>query len=394
MSRTAILSAVRTPIGKLGGALASLSAVDLGAIVIRSAIERAGVPPSEVQHVIMGNVIGAGLGMTPARQAAFSAGLGREVTADTINRVCGSGMRAIALADALIRLGEHNILVAGGMESMSNAPYLIPKARWGYRMGNGELLDAMIHDGLWDPILHVHMGNHGSSVASKEGVTRQQQDEWALRSHKRAIAAIDAGRFDDEIIPVEVSSNKGDKSLVDQDEAPRRDTSMEALSRLKPVFDPDGTVTAGNAPGVNDGASALVLASEDYVRAHGLRPLAFILAQGAAAWDPPYLAYTPAMAAQQALCKVNMLIDDMDLIEINEAFASVAIISIRKLNADPEKVNVNGGAIALGHPIGASGARIVTTLLHELHRRGGGYGLAAICSGTAQGDALVLQVEG
>ncbi len=394
MARTAILSAVRTPIGKLGGALASLSAVDLGAIVIRSAIGRAGIPSSEVQHVIMGNVIGAGLGMTPARQAAFSAGLGREVTADTINRVCGSGMRAIALADALIKLGEHSVVVAGGMESMSNAPYLIPNARWGYRMGNGELLDAMIHDGLWDPILHVHMGNHGSSVASKEGVTRQQQDEWALRSHKRAIAAMDAGRFDDEIIPVEVRPTKGGKSLVDQDEAPRRDTSMEALSRLKPVFDPNGTVTAGNAPGVNDGASALVLASEDYVRAHGLRPLAFILAQGAAAWDPPYLAYTPAMAAEQALDKAAMCIGDVDLIEINEAFASVAIISTRKLNADPEKVNVNGGAIALGHPIGASGARIVTTLLHELHRRGGGYGLAAICSGTAQGDALVLQVEG
>ncbi len=392
MTRSVILSAVRTPIGRFGGALAPLSAVDLGAVVIREAIARAGVSPGDVQHVIMGNVIGAGQGMIPSRQAAFRAGLGREVTSDTINRVCGSGMRAIVLADLLIRSGEHDVVVAGGMESMSNAPYLIEKARWGYRMNDGVLVDAMIRDGLWDPIYDVHMGSHGGKVAAEEKVGREEQDAWALRSHRRAVAATENCYFASQIVPVEVPDKRRGATVVERDEGPRPDTSMEALSKLRPVFDPNGTVTAGNAPSTNDGASALVLASADWAEARGLEPLAEVVAHGQAAWEPPYLAYTPAMAGEMALRNAGLGIEDVDLVEINEAFASVAIISTRRLGADPERVNVNGGAIALGHPIGASGARIVTTLAHELRRRGGGRGLAAICSGTAQGDAIVITV--
>jgi acetyl-CoA C-acetyltransferase len=394
MSRTVILSACRTPIGKFGGGLASLDAVDLGAVAIREAIARSGAPAGEVEHVIMGNVVGAGLGMVPSRQAAFRAGLGREVTSDTINRVCGSGMRAVSLSDLLIRAGEHSVVVAGGMESMSNAPYLLRGARWGYRMNDGALEDAMIHDGLWDPIMHVHMGNHGTTVAAEEGVGRREQDEWALRSHRLAVAAQASCHFASQLVSVEVLDKKGNVTLVERDEGPRPDTSMEALSRLRPVFDPEGTVTAGNAPSTNDGAAALVLASSEYARAHGLRPLATIISTGNAAWDPPYLAYTPAMAAEAALKRAGLTIHDMDLVELNEAFASVAIISTRRLGVDPERVNPNGGAIALGHPIGASGARIVTALAHELRRRGGGRGVAAICSGTAQGDAVVIEVDG
>lgn len=390
MPRTVILAACRTPIGKFGGQLSSLSAVDLGALVIREAISRAGVSPERVQHVIMGNVVGAGLGMIPSRQAAFKAGLGKEVTSETINRVCGSGMRAINLADILIRSGEHQVIVAGGMESMSNAPYLLEKARWGYRMNDGKLVDAMIRDGLWDPIYDVHMGAHGSKVACEEKVSREEQDCWALRSHKRAIEAIDSGRFDAEIVPVEVWEKRTGTIQVLHDEGPRRDTSLEALAKLKPAFSSDGTVTAGNAPSTNDGASALVLSSEEFAQQHGLTPLAAIVSQGAAAWEPPYLAYTPAMAGERALDRAGLTVGDIDLFEINEAFASVALISARKLGADPDKVNVNGGAVALGHPIGASGARIVTTLLYELQRQGGQHGLAAICSGTAQGDAVLV----
>ncbi len=391
MSRTVILSACRTPIGKFGGGLASLTAVELGAITIKEAIARSGVPSEEVEHVIMGNVIGAGLGMVPSRQAAFRAGLGKEVTSDTVNRVCGSAMRAVNLSDILIRSGEHDVIVAGGMESMSNAPYLLPKARWGYRMNDGKLVDAMVHDGLWDPIYHVHMGTQGSNVAAEEKVSRQEQDEWALRSHRLAVRARDNCYFAPQIVPVEVEGKKG-VTVVEKDEGPREDTSLEALARLKPVFDPEGTVTAGNAPSTNDGASALLLTSEDYARAHGLEPLATIISQGNAAWDPPYLAYTPAMAAEKALGRAGMSVDDVDLWEFNEAFASVVLIATRRLGVDHDKVNPNGGAIALGHPIGASGARIITALAHELKRRGGGRGVAAICSGTAQGDAIVIEV--
>jgi acetyl-CoA C-acetyltransferase len=386
-----ILSGVRTPFGKFGGALAPVGAVELGAIAMREAMQRADVDRGEVTHNIMGCVIQAGLGQVPSRQAAFKAGLGREVTSDTINRVCASGMRAVSLSSDLIRLGHHQLIVAGGMESMSNAPYYVMGARWGLRMGNGELIDGVLYDALTDPLLKVHMGEHGSSVAAEEKVGREEQDQWAYRSHQRAIAAIDEGRMSEEIVPVVIPGKKGDVT-VDTDEAPRRDTSMEALAKLKPVFNPNGTVTAGNAPGLNDGAAALVVSSAEYAKAHGLKPLARILGYGEAAWDTPYLAYVPAMATQNALKKLGMSIDDIDLVEINEAFASVALISMRKLGLSEDKVNVNGGAIALGHPVGASGARIVTTLIHELRRRGGGIGVAAICSGMAQGDAIVLQV--
>ncbi|HEX6607582.1 MAG TPA: acetyl-CoA C-acetyltransferase [Chloroflexia bacterium] len=388
-----ILGAVRTPFGKFGGSLMSVGAVDLGACVIGEAIRRADIPKEDVTHNIMGCVVQAGLGQVPSRQAAFKAGLGREVTSDTINRVCASGMRAVALAGDLIRLDRHQVIVAGGMESMSNAPYYLRGARWGQRMGNGELIDGVVYDGLTDPLLNVHMGQHGSTVAAEEKVGREEQDAWAYRSQMRAAAAQDNGIFAQEIVPVPVPQKKGTPVAVDQDEAVRRDTTLEGLAKLKPVFSPTGTITAGNAPGLNDGAGALVVASAAYAKAHGLKPLARILGYGEAAWDTPYLAYTPAMAAQNALKRLGLTIQDIDLVEINEAFASVAIISARRLGVDPEIVNVNGGAIALGHPIGASGARLLTTLIYELHRRGGGLGLAAICSGTAQGDAVVLQVD-
>lgn len=386
-----ILGTARTPFGKFGGALASVSAIELGAAVMRGAMDRSGIEKGDVTHNIMGCVVQAGLGQVPSRQAAFKAGLGREVTSDTINRVCASGMRAVTLSSDLIRLGHHALIVAGGMESMSNAPYYSFGTRWGLRMGNGELVDGVVQDGLTDPILKVHMGQHGSTVAAEEECSREQQDAWALRSHQRAIAAMDSGKFAEEIVPVVIPKKKGDIT-VDTDEAPRRDTSMEALAKLKPVFDPNGTVTAGNAPGLNDGAAALVVASAQYAKAHGLKPMARILGYGEAAWDTPYLAYVPAMAAQNALKKLGMTADDLDLVEINEAFASVTLISTAKLGLKDDIVNVNGGAVALGHPIGASGARLIITLIHELQRRGGGIGMAAICSGTAQGDAIILQV--
>jgi len=386
-----ILGAVRTPFGKFGGALAPVSAVELGATVMSEAMERAGIDKGDVTHNIMGCVVQAGLGQVPSRQAAFKAGLGREVTSDTINRVCASGMRAVTLSSDLIRLGHHSLIVAGGMESMSNAPFYSFGARWGLRMGNGELVDGVIHDGLTDPLLKVHMGIHGSNVAAEEKCSREEQDAWAFRSHQRAVAAADGGLFAEEIVPVTIPNKKGD-IIVDSDEAPRRDTSLEVLAKLKPVFDANGTVTAGNAPGINDGAAALVVASSEYAKAHKLKPLARILGYGEAAWDTPYLAYVPAMAGERALKKLGMTASDLDLVEINEAFASVALISMARLGLHDDKVNVNGGAIALGHPIGASGARLITTLIYELTRRGGGIGMAAICSGTAQGDAIIIQV--
>ncbi len=392
MDDPVILSAARTPFGKFGGSLMSLSAVDLGACVMGEAIRRADMDKGDITHNIMGCVVQAGLGQVPSRQAAFKAGLGRTVTSDTINRVCASGMRAVALAGDLIRLERHQVIVAGGMESMSNAPYYLKGTRWGQRMGHGELIDGVIADGLTDPMLNVHMGEHGSSVAAEENVSRAEQDAWSYRSHQRAAAAIDAGRFSDEIVPVQIAQKKGDPLTVSTDESVRRDTTLEALAKLKPVFSASGTITAGNAPGLNDGAGALVVAAASYAKAHGLKPLARILGYGEAAWDTPYLAYTPAMAAQNALDRLGLKISDVDLVEINEAFASVAIISARRLGIDPEKVNVNGGAVALGHPIGASGARLLMTLIYELRRRGGGIGIAAICSGTAQGDAVVVQV--
>lgn len=386
-----ILSGVRTPFGKFGGALLPFTAVELGAIVMREAMQRADIDKGDVTHNIMGCVVQAGLGQIPSRQAAFKAGLGREVTSDTINRVCASGMRAVTLSSDLIRLGHHELIVAGGMESMSNVPYYVRGARWGMKMGNGELVDGVLYDGLTDPLLNVQMIEHGSKVAAEEKCSREEQDAWALRSHQKAFAAIDSGIMAEEIVPVVIQSKKGDIT-IDTDEAPRRDTSLEALAKLKPVTGPNGTVTAGNAPGLNDGAAALVVASAAYAKAHGLKPMARILGYGEAAWDTPYLAYTPAMAGQNALKKLSMTVKDLDLVEINEAFASVTLISMKRLGLTEDKVNVNGGAVALGHPVGASGARLMITLIHELQRRGGGIGMAAICSGTGQGDAVILQV--
>ena len=396
--RSVILAACRTPFGKFGGGLAPLAATELGGVVVRAGIARAGIAPDEVEHLLLGQVVQAGAGQIPSRQAGFNAGLGPGVTSDTLNRVCGSGMRAVTLADVLVRAGEYRVVVAGGMESMSNAPYLLPRARFGYRLGDGALLDALVHDGLTCAVAGVHMGVHGGAVAAEEGIAREEQDRWALRSHRRAVAAAARGAFADEIVPVEVRGRNG-TVVVDRDESPRADTSLEQLARLRPAFprdgDGDGTVTAGNAPGVSDGAGALVVASAAWARERGLRPLARIVAHATAACDVPYLAHAPALAAQRALDKAGLTVRDIDLFEINEAFANVAIIAARRLglcDADLDRVNVNGGAIALGHPIGASGARLVATLAHELRRRGGGLGLAAICSGGAQGDAIIVEV--
>jgi acetyl-CoA C-acetyltransferase len=392
MGKSVILGGARTPFGRLGGGLATLPAVQLGITAATEAIARSGVERDAIGHVIMGQVLQAGAGQNPARQVGLGLGLERTVTAETINRVCGSGMRAVALADMQIRLGEEQVVLAGGMESMSNAPYALPKARSGYRMGNGDLVDLMIADGLMCAIENVHMGIHGGNVSEEEGVTREEQDEWAFRSHQRALAAIDDGRMADEIVAVEVPGKKGSVT-IDTDEGPRRDTSLELLAKLKPAFSPTGTVTAGNAPGVNDGAAAVVVADEGWAAANGVKPLATILATGQAAWDAPYLAYTPEMAIRQALEKTDLSMEDIDLFEINEAFASVSIIAGRRLGIDPEKMNPNGGAVALGHPIGASGTRLVITAIHELRRRGGGIAALGICSGGGQGDAMILKVE-
>jgi acetyl-CoA C-acetyltransferase len=381
--RSVIVSAVRTPFGKLGGGLARYEATELGSIVIKAALERIGVEPHEPNYAIMGQVLQAGAGQAPARQAAIGAGLPKEMPADTINKVCASSIRAIEIADSMIRAGDVDVVVTGGMESMSNAPYLLRKARFGYRLGNGELIDSMVHDGLTSSFDHLHMVLQNSNVSRELGISREAQDTWAARSQQRAAAAQDAGRFDDEIVAV------GD---VTADESIRRDTTYEALSALKPVFDPEGTTTAGNAPGVNDGASCVIVCSEEWAARRGLEPLATILSQGYVADDFAYLARTPANAGAMALERAGKTIGDVSRVEINEAFASVASNSTQMLGADEEQVNVNGGAIALGHPIGASGGRIVGTMVHELRRSGGGLGLAAICSGGGQGDALLIEV--
>jgi acetyl-CoA C-acetyltransferase len=383
MARSVIVSAVRTPFGRLGGGLAQLRATELGATAIMAGLERAGLEPGEVEYVIMGQVLQAGAGQAPARQAAVGAGIPKEVPADTINKVCASSVRAIEIADLMVRAGGHELVVTGGMESMSNAPYLLPKARFGYRLGNGEVVDHMVFDGLTSTFDGLHMVEQASKVSRELGISREDQDEWAYRSHQRAAAAQDEGRFGDEIVPV------GD---VTADEGVRRDTTLERLAALQPVFDPEGTTTAGNAPGVNDGASCVIVCSEDFAARRGLEPLATILAQGYVADDYAYLARTPARAGEQALGKAGKTIGDVKRVEINEAFASVAKNSTRMLGADEAIVNVNGGAVALGHPIGASGGRIVGTMIHELRREGGGIGLAAICSGGGQGDALLLEV--
>ena len=383
VSRSLIVSAVRTPFGRLGGGLAAYPATELGSMAIRAALDRVGLAPSEVEYVIMGQVLQAGAGQAPARQAAVGAGIPKEIPADTINKVCASSIRAIEIADLMIRSGEHELVVTGGMESMSKAPYLLPNARFGYRLGNGEVVDHMVFDGLTSSFDGMHMVEQASFVSRELGISREEQDEWAYRSHQRAAAAQDEGRFADEIVPV------GDLTA---DEGVRRDTTLEKLSTLQPVFDPEGTTTAGNAPGVNDGASCVIVCSEAFAARRGLEPLATILAQGYVADEYAYLARTPARASEQALAKAGKSIHDVARVEINEAFASVAKNSTRMLGAREEIVNVNGGAVALGHPIGASGGRIVSTLVHDLRRNGGGLGLAAICSGGGQGDALLVEV--
>jgi acetyl-CoA C-acetyltransferase len=383
VTRSVIVSAVRTPFGKLGGSLADKEATELGSIVIRAALDRAGIENDEVEYVIMGQVLQGGAGQAPARQASIGAGLPIEIGSDTINKVCASSIRAVEMADQMIRAGDHEVVVAGGMESMSNAPYVLKKARFGYRLGDGTLVDLMTHDGLTSTFDKRHMVEQASFVSRELGISREDQDRWALRSHERAIKAIDEGRFAEETVPV------GDFSV---DEGPRRDTSYEKLSKLKPVFDPEGTTTAGNAPGVNDGAAALVVTSEEFARKRGLEVLATIVSQAYVADEIAYLARTPAKAGEQALAKAGKRIGDVERVELNEAFSSVVLNSAKMLDVDPDKVNVNGGAVALGHPIGASGGRILSTMIYELRRNGGGLGLAAICSGGGQGDALLLEV--
>ena len=388
-----IVSAVRTPVGKFQGSLADLSAPQLGAIVVREAVKRAGVDPAAVSECIMGNVVGAGLGQNPARQAALGAGLPSAVASMTINKVCGSGLKSVALGQQAIQTGNSDIVVAGGMESMSNAPYLLPQARKGYRLGDGKLVDSMVHDGLWDVYNHYHMGHTAENVADKYGITREEQDEFALLSHRKAIAAIRECRFKDQIVPVELPAKK--KAAPPQffaiDESPREDTAIEVLSSLKPAFKKDGTVTAGNAPGVNDGAAAVVLMSAAKAKELGLKPMARIVAQATSGLDPAWVMMTPVETVRQLWKKTGWKNADVDLYEINEAFSVAAIAVTRELGLDLNKVNVNGGAVALGHPIGASGARILTTLLYEMVRRDVHKGIAALCLGG--GNAVGLAVE-
>jgi len=392
MPKTVILGAARTPIGKMGGGLSSLEATELGGLAIEAALERAQVAPDQVEHVVMGQVLQAGQGQIPSRQAQIKAGLPKEVSSETINKVCASGLRASVLLDQAIRAGELQLGVGGGMESMSSAPYLLPQARFGYRMGDAKMLDAMVHDGLTNPFSGRQMFAEATEVADELELTRADLDRWALRSHERALLATDEGRMSEEIVPVTVKNRKGEQR-VEVDEGPRRDTSLEKLAALPGLVGKDGSHTAGNSPGVNDGAGALVLASEEWAQANGKPALAEIVAHAQSANDFAYLATTPASAARKALEKAGLQPGDIDLWEINEAFASVTLNSIRMLGIEEDRVNVNGGAVALGHPIGASGARILGSLVFELRRRGGGLGCAAICSGGGQGDAVILKVS-
>ena len=386
-----IIGAVRTPVGKFQGSLKGFKATELGALVVREVVKRAGVAPEAVDEVIMGCVIQAGLGQNPARQAALNGGLPNTVSAVTINKVCGSGLKAVMMAAQGIQLGDTEIVVAGGMESMSNAPYLLPKAREGYRLGNGTLVDSMINDGLWCAFDNQHMGCTGEVVAERFHVSRTEQDEYALQSHRKAATAIKAGRFKDEIVPVGIPQKKGAATIFDTDETVREDTSLEVLGKLKPAFKEGGTVTAGNAPGVNDGASALVVTSLARAQALGVEPLARIVAQATSGTEPQLVMMAPVEAIKKLLLKANWSTNDVDLIELNEAFAVQAVAITRELNLDPEKINVNGGAVALGHAIGQSGSRLLTTMLFEMKRRDAHRGVVALCLGG--GNAVALAVE-
>jgi acetyl-CoA C-acetyltransferase len=391
MPKTVILGSARTPIGKMGGSLSTLDATELGGLAIGAALERAGVEPEQVEHVVMGQVLQAGQGQIPSRQAQIKAGIPKEVSSETINKVCASGLRASVIIDQAIRAGDMSVGVGGGMESMSKAPYLLPQARFGYRMGDAKMLDAMVHDGLTNPFSGKQMFVEATEIGDELEMTRADLDRWALRSHELALKATDEGRMSDEIVSVTIKGRKGD-TVVEVDEGPRRDTSLERLAALPGLVGKEGSHTAGNSPGVNDGGGALVLSSDDWAQANGKEALAEIVAHAQSANDFAYLATTPASAAKKALEKAGLQPGDIDLWEINEAFASVTLNSIRMLGIDEDRVNVNGGAVALGHPIGASGARILGALVHELRRRGGGYGCAAICSGGGQGDAVILKV--
>jgi acetyl-CoA C-acetyltransferase len=392
MENTVILSAVRTPIGRFLGGLAPLAATELGAIAVRAAVERAGIDPGQVDEIIMGNVLPAGLGQNPARQAGLKGGLDSRVAAMTINKVCGSGLKSVALADQAIRLGEASIEVAGGMESMSNSPFLLTGVRAGYRLGHGKAIDSMIQDGLWDAFEDFHMGMTAELVAEKYKITREQQDRYALESHQKAVRAAKSCYFESQIVPVEVPWKKGAKLVISKDESPREDSTLEALAKLKPVFKKDGTVTAGNAPGTNDGAAALVLTSAKNAERLGKKPLARVVAQATSGVEPKWVMMAPVQAVETLLKKTGWDRDkDVELVELNEAFAVQALAVMRELRLNPEKVNVNGGAVALGHPIGASGARILVTLLHEMERRNVKRGIAALCLGG--GNAVALAVE-
>ncbi|WP_093213770.1 acetyl-CoA C-acetyltransferase [Sediminibacillus albus] len=393
MVNTVIVSGARTPFGKLGGTLSPLTAAQLGGRAIQAAIQRSGIDSEKLDEVIMGTVLQGGQGQLPSRQAAREAGIPWRVKTETINKVCASGMRSVTLADQLIRLGEEGIIIAGGMESMSNAPYFMPKARFGFRMGDQKVKDMMIHDGLTCSFEGVHMGSYGNLTANQLGITREDQDQWAYRSQQRAVQAIEKGIFADEIIPVEIVQRKGEPLVIEQDEAPRKETTIEALAKLRPVFDKGGTITAGNAPGVNDGACAMLLMSGDRASREGLAPMAKILSHQEIAVEAQDFPQTPGLVINALLKKSGKSLADIDLFEVNEAFAAVSLASSKIAGLDLDKVNVNGGAVALGHPIGASGARIILTLIHELKRRGGGLGIAAICSGGGQGDAILLEVE-
>jgi acetyl-CoA C-acetyltransferase len=391
MPKTVILGSARTPIGKMGGGLSTLQATELGAVAIEAALERSAVEPDQVEHVVMGQVLQAGQGQIPSRQAQIKAGIPKEVSSETINKVCASGIRATVILDQAIRAGDVNVGVAGGMESMSQAPYLLPGARFGFRMGDVKALDAMVHDGLTNPFSGKQMFVEATEVGDELEITRVDLDRWALRSHELALKATDEGRLPEEIVSVTVKGRKGD-TIVEIDEGPRRDTSLEKLAALPGLVGKEGSHTAGNAPGVNDGAGALVVASEQWAAANGKEALAEIVTHAQSADEFAYLARTPATAAKKALEKAGLKAEDIDVWEINEAFASVTLNSIRMLGIDEDKVNVNGGAVALGHPIGASGARLLGSLVYELRRRGGGLGCAAICSGGGQGDAVIIKV--
>ncbi|MCS6132021.1 acetyl-CoA C-acetyltransferase [Clostridium botulinum] len=391
MKEVVIVSAVRTALGSFGGALKTVPAVDLGATVIKEALNRAGVKPEAVEEVIMGNVIQAGLGQNPARQSTLKAGLPNEVPAMTINKVCGSGLRAVSLAAQMIKAGDADVIVAGGMENMSAAPYVLPGARWGQRMGDAKMVDTMIKDGLWDAFNNYHMGVTAENIAKQWGLTREEQDAFSAGSQQKAQKAIESGRFKDEIVPVMIPQRKGEPKVFDIDEFPRFGTTKESLGKLKPAFIKDGTVTAGNASGINDGAAAFVVMSAEKAAELGVKPLAKILSYGSKGLDPAIMGYGPFHATKKALEEANLTIADLDLVEANEAFAAQSLAVAKDLGFDMEKVNVNGGAIALGHPVGASGARILVTLLHEMEKRDAKKGLATLCIGGGMGTALIVE---